>query len=686
MATSAQLLLELQIAALITGHNVINKEKQNRLKTGVQTCYINDIKHIEIEHPAGFKIKKGNVEVPINNEKAGLAFLLFLEEFVGNASWYTPVYDLEKLRVIREEALQVKLDLIKRSSEYQQLQTHIALLKGEIKGPAQAKLNAMTSSIDNALINLGAGREKLNDIKQKAKEGNVQAAQQLADINFAVNGSAIRFIEAQQPDRLPPFVDEASYAQTKFVGGNHVNGAVDFGMFLQRNNGNIAVILGFRPDGKTKCLLGGMNETKAVETLLQEVLEELCSRDLMKAGHPSYQAFVQKAIPVKDFKEAMLKIEPKLAEKYGLQAIFNKEFTTSAQMLTAIVDHLEGASISKDDKFHAHELATKLKCDLYKQYFSGECADFKAFLLKNLQKQGRRVQLGDNRSTPTTTMDTQPFFGLVAEQEFIAQMEKAHLTMCGGDDLLKPSITNIEDINLDGMFAEHAAIVIEGLLHLLKQGALENSNFVQQFEKLKSKNPKIEGILNLVSGYQQAHGFTGDLYLKLCQDVKLLDAYTKAAAAHKDLPQFHMENDFRHLDRCLWNRSLEESNEEVNAKPADFNQIARTVLDYATRVRETLKVDSDAQLTREQVAKRVTEVVKQQSAQLQPPQQQSADIEIESEGKQQQLQQQAQQQSTRHMWDCFGGRENTVADKPLLADDHNNNPAINEKKRCCFLV
>jgi hypothetical protein len=602
------------LARIVSAH-VASMHLRKRLQDGGQSFFVADIKHINQTFPSGLKAENGNIFVPLNNQDATDDYTLLYEEYVGAVGWYKPMDQLDAKRKVREEALKAEIATLSSDEE---------------------KNKVALDDLKKRLTNHTKAREKYAQLANgtfPAPKGSTKAEMKKMFL-LAQKRESLEYIEENHPDALPPFVLENTFAGIKAVGDLGVNLAMDFSAILRRKNGKYAFILGDRPgqekipfNQRVKATIGGMNEGDVTSGLLREFTEELSSRDLFAEDSPSRAAFLAMKPKVKELQEFLEKMIPeKDRNLYQLDEIFvnatkasTAEETTATgenalALLSGVIKTLE--AIKEGPQAHAaHELAVKIKVEADKKYFAAENEKLKKDLLAPLEPQDVRAQVGDNRSGPCAVMRTVPFFGLFDEATLEKIMSGAYKTMCGGDDMTSPSVIDIDEVNYDLLFAEHAGILLEAVAWLYDKQSKTKEGvdkiLLEQIQNIRIRNPKLDGILTLCETYQEknANKVQGDLFLELSRDLKLLLAYQKLPQKGK-LPNRDVSAAIETLNLYLFNRTLQMSNEDV-AKLAkmDFNTAANQVIDAARELKQALRIEADEWPTRKVLKQTVKEVV-----------------------------------------------------------------------------
>ncbi len=630
------------LARIVSAH-VASMRLKERLEAKGQKFFVDDIKHLKnVSPPSGLTAHDGHVFVPLNNEAARDDFTLLYEEYVGAAGWHKPMDLLNEKRKIREGALSAELATVDQAKE-------------------KAKFDDLTKRLAN--------HKKAREKYALLASGAFPASKGMSRLDMkkmfllAQKREAFDYIETNHPDALVPFVEEDTFAGIKAVGDLGVNLATDFVPIIRRTDTKrYAFILGDRPDKIFKATLGGMDEGGALVTLLRELTEELSSKDLFAQNSPSRKAFLKMNPKVKELHDFLLTLIPENDRKlYDLNELFEiatkaaeaeaqsiaqaqaqaqaqagtgteaSSSTTAASptvvvgeaaiaLLNSVITKLESYEESDDNEkskiaHNAHTLAVKIKVEVDKKYFAPENEALKQKLLKILESQETRAQVGDNRSGPSAVMRTIPWFGFFEEKVLADILAGAYKTMCGGDDLSTPSIVDIDIVNYDLLFAEHAGILIEAVAWLFdKQSKAKDGVdpiLLEQIQNIRTRNPKLNGVLTLCEEFQANNQgkVEGDLFLELSRDLKLLLAYQKLQQKG-NLPNRDVSAAIDTLNLYLFNRTLATSNEEV-AKTAkmDFNTAANQVIAAARELKLALNIAPEEWPTRNALKKDVKDYV-----------------------------------------------------------------------------
>ncbi len=291
---------------------------------------------------------------------------------------------------------------------------------------------------------------------------------------------------------------------------------------------------------------------------------------------------------------------------YGLEDYFiNADRKDPLTLLGEVITHLEAIPKDAKNAHTAHELALNIKIEVDKKYFAKENAKLKSDLIKALEQQPIKAMLGDDRSGPCAVMRTIPWYGYFTLKGLKALLLSAHKTICGGDDLLNPSIINIDDVDYDRLFAEHASLLMGAIAWLYKLQVRNDGEpdpvLMEQIENIKRKNPKLAGVLDLCGAYTTKHRHgQGDLFTELSSSMKLLLAY-QALPDTGHLSKFNLADAIQTLDLYLWNRPLATTNDQIIA-PMAFDEAVTQVLAAVKQLKGELNLRSDEWLTRKQLA------------------------------------------------------------------------------------
>ncbi len=651
----------------IMSDHVQSMRRADRVSKGGQSFFVKDIEHLNLTLPSGLIAKEGKIFVPLNKPEARDDFTLLYEEYVGSAIWYKPMDALEEKRnkkITELRAAQALLDKENNKVEYNDYEKRINnhLKVQEKYAQLQAgifKANGTTPELMKEMFEIAQKRDALHYIETNNPEAlapfvteetfaGIKAVGDLG-VNLATDFVPIvrrketgkyAFILGDRPDKefqctlggmdeggavatlLRELTEELSSKDlfSRDTGATHKPSP----SYIAFQGMNLPMKIDFLAELKDRVTSEdidtyGLSELlKQAETTKEpaKVLSDIIAK-LKKIQDPDTRTAAANQLAIKidvikvQFETQFLPfinslINDKEKELYGLKDYFtNADKKDPLKLLGEVIIHLESIPKEATNSHAAHDLATRIKVETDKKYFTEDNAKLKLGLLKVLEAQGIKPMIGDDRSGPSAVMRTIPWFGFFEEEELEKLLANAHKTMCGGDDLAKPSIINIDDVNYDRLFAEHASLLMGAIAWLYKLQIRNQGQpdpvLMEQIENIKRKNPKLAGILKFCDEYTAKNrNGVGDLFSELSASVKFLLAYQEIPEKGK-LPQFNLEQAIQSLDLYLWNRPLATTNEEVNA-PMEFDEAVTQVLAAVKQLKGELNLRSDEWLTRKQLA------------------------------------------------------------------------------------
>lgn len=283
-------------------------------------------------------------------------------------------------------------------------------------------------------------------------------------------------IQARHPDFLPSGFEGFAIPYGKFLGVNGVNKAVDPIFIVREKDGSYKVLSIKRPDG-TIAFPGGMQEALVKNTMVNELIEEFCSGDLLSPEAESGQIFDRMAPTLVADAKALLadKKNKGLAEKEAdfFQRIFSQTDTGSKhseslyRMLAVIAQRAAEEGAAGPELKH---FIVQLKTHLYQKYFPLAFTSFKKAIEDELTQGDCIPNISDPRNTDGAWMETTPCYGLIDMQKLSDIFEAAHLNMAkAGDDAVGAGFVSLSEFNQGNPYSDHGAILLETIGKLIEK-------------------------------------------------------------------------------------------------------------------------------------------------------------------------------------------------------------------------
>ncbi len=266
----------------------------------------------------------------------------------------------------------------------------------------------------------------------------------------------------------------AEYADFKVLGARGQNKAADSIIILD-DRGEKKLVVVKRNDG-TIATPGGFLEEGAHDKAFEELFEERYSGDLFKLCSPSLDEINKLSTEkIKEHLQELFK-ERRFAVIPNENDYTTEQISQEPQMLES---HLKVFMSNTHTHADIKEIATQLKCALYKKCFPEKYKEFRQTTMGNAQQMEEFVVSGDPRNTKGpygAYMTTQPYASVIQTKALAQAETDAFLEAVGGSDAQESKILAIEDFLSKPVYATHCTMVLNAIATLAEQKTLQVSS------------------------------------------------------------------------------------------------------------------------------------------------------------------------------------------------------------------
>lgn len=290
----------------------------------------------------------------------------------------------------------------------------------------------------------------------------------------------------------------------KAVGAWGKNRAVDLIAFVENDDGSLSLQVITRKFDQKRAIIGTMMGTTAdtpeakKAKIIETMLEKIYGMDLFTPGSTTLQDASQ--LNIKDLNTYLATIlnenefEPLKEITQGLINAF--------QTGTNLPDKLANLKQALNINGLQHNLTQpaldvfwlRIRCNLYKQCFATAYQAFTSFLDAKLVAMPETTNEADPKNTQVAYMTTTPYYFHCKAAELSSQQVKWKLQPKGGMDGSVPSITMLDTVFNEPIFASHGRITLEALADLVtnRPYLLENECFEKQLTAIGARIVKRE--------------------------------------------------------------------------------------------------------------------------------------------------------------------------------------------------
>lgn len=293
---------------------------------------------------------------------------------------------------------------------------------------------------------------------------------------YAWYSSVTQFAPAPYKKESVQLSDHSPYGMPfKILGKNGPNAAVDAVILIPDKEGRVKLLTIHRPGkGLTPIgVPGGFDEGGATNTYVAELLEEVFSNDLFRAGSAT-EALIDRKGNIDVFNE-LTSLFNKNPAFEALKELSLPPFDglTPSKYIRSVLAAIKTFEKAGTDVQKEH-LCVLLKCCLYQQLLPEQYKAFKEIVSADKIQLQPRVNQSDSRNTDYAWMITTPFVRVMDEATFARLEKDAGLCVASGDDAQDARFCRLEQFwaGQRPIFCDHGVIVLDAVAEAIDEGKL----------------------------------------------------------------------------------------------------------------------------------------------------------------------------------------------------------------------